>query len=197
MKKIAIFISGRGSNMQAIAQEVKSGILQNLCQIVLVFSNNCEAAGLQVARQSGLPVGCIESSGKKRTEFDREVINFLQPYQPDYIILAGYMRILSPLFIKAFEGKIINIHPADTRLHQGLHAYQWAFDNQLETTAITIHYVNEGVDTGQIIAQQTVDLKGAATLEEVEQRGLQTEYDLYSKTLAKLFTGGNHQTTTF
>lgn len=187
MKKIAIFISGRGSNMQAIAQEVKSGILQNLCQIVLVFSNNCAAAGLQIARQNGLPVGCIESSGKKRAEFDLEVINFLQPHQPDYIVLAGYMRILSPVFIKAYEGKIINIHPADTRLHQGLHAYQWAFENQLETTTITIHYVNEGVDTGQIIAQQTVDLKGAATLEEVEQRGLQAEYALYSKTLAKIF----------
>lgn len=187
MFRIAIFISGRGTNMQAITKEVNGGVLKGLCQIALVFSNKCDAAGLTFARQEGLPVACIESAGKKRSEFDRQVIELLQPYSVDYIILAGYMRILSPQFIRAYPSRIINIHPADTRQHQGQHAYQWAFTNQLSQTAITIHYVNEGVDTGQIIAQQTVNLTGATTLEEVEQRGLQTEYQLYSQTLANLF----------
>jgi phosphoribosylglycinamide formyltransferase-1 len=97
------------------------------------------------------------------------------------------MRILSSEFIRNFPQKIINIHPADTRLHQGLHAYEWAFQNQMSETKVTVHYVNEGVDTGQIIAQTTVDLSGAQTLDEVEQRGLAIEHQFYAQTLKELF----------
>ena len=97
------------------------------------------------------------------------------------------MRILSDVFIKKYSGKIINIHPADTDLHQGLHAYEWAFNNKMQETKITVHYVNEGVDTGKVIARARVDLKGAKTLEEVEKRGLAVEHKFYSQVLYKLF----------
>jgi len=102
------------------------------------------------------------------------------------VVLAGYMRILSPAFIQPFAGRIINIHPADTHLHQGLHAYEWAFENKLPETKITVHLVDEGLDTGPVLAQKTVDLRGVDTLAEVERRGLAVEHEVYAQTLAEL-----------
>ncbi|MCD6556851.1 MAG: phosphoribosylglycinamide formyltransferase [Bacteroidales bacterium] len=184
--KIVIFISGRGSNMEAILKECKNGILKGIADPVLVFSDKEEAKGLEKAKELGIKTASISAKGKKRQIFDREVINLLSDYEFDYIVLAGYMRILSDVFIKEYAGKIINIHPADTYLHQGLHAYEWAFENKLKETKITVHYVNEGVDTGKIIAQASVDLSGAQTLEEVEKRGLAVEHRFYSEVLKEI-----------
>jgi len=187
MHKIIIFISGRGSNMEAIVNETTSGILKGIAEIVLVFSNNPDAKGLEIAKAKGLKTHCIVSKGKDRQVYDKEVIEYLKSFQFDCIVLAGYMRILSDAFVCAYPGRIINIHPADTRLHQGTHAYDWAFKNKMESTLITIHYVNEGVDTGDIIAQAEVDLKGAQSLQEVEKRGLAVEHKFYPQTLKHLF----------
>jgi phosphoribosylglycinamide formyltransferase-1 len=152
----------------------------------LVFSDKKDAPGLKKAGKYSIKTASISAKGKSREEFDKEVINLLSKYNFDYIILAGYMRILSDIFVKKYAGKIINIHPADTNLHQGLHAYKWAFENKLPETKITVHYVNEGVDTGKIIAQKAVDLRGANTSEEVEKRGLAAEHEFYSLTLREL-----------
>jgi phosphoribosylglycinamide formyltransferase-1 len=187
MTRIAIFISGRGSNMKAIVAQCKSGILKGLAEPVLVFSNQPEAEGLVYAEKMGIKTASITSKGLKRTEFDKKVLNLLSEYNPDFIVLAGYMRILSPEFIQKYPKKIINIHPADTTKHQGLHGYEWAWENELEETFITIHYVDEGLDTGSIIAQEKVNLEGVKTLEEVEGRGLAVEHQLYSETLKKIF----------
>lgn len=182
-KRIALFISGRGSNMEAILKACHTGILQDIAEPVLVFSNRADAKGLLVAQAMGVETQVIESKGLKRLEFDAKVLDLLQTYQPNFIVLAGYMRILSPLLVQAYPQRIINIHPADTAQHQGLHGYEWAFDNKLPSTKITVHYVDEGLDTGNIIAQKTVDLSGANTLEEVEQRGLTAEHEFYSSVL--------------
>lgn len=182
-KRIALFISGRGSNMEAILKACHTGILQDIAEPVLVFSNRADAKGLAVAQAMGVETQVIESKGLKRTAFDAKVLNLLQVYQPNFIVLAGYMRILSPLLVQAYPQRIINIHPADTTQHQGLHGYEWAFDNKLASTKITVHYVDEGLDTGNIIAQKTVDLSGTNTLEEVEQRGLTAEHEFYSSVL--------------
>jgi phosphoribosylglycinamide formyltransferase-1 len=186
-KKIVIFISGRGSNMEAIIKNVQTGNLRDCCEIVLVFSNTQEARGLETARQLGIKATFIESKGKKREEFDREIVALLEPLQPDYLVLAGYMRLISPGLIQRYKNRIINIHPADTALYQGAHAYQWAFDNKLETTKITVHFVDAGMDTGPVIAQREVDLRGAKSLAEVEQRGLRVEHVFYSEVLEKVF----------
>ena len=186
-KRIAVFISGRGSNMEAIVRETRQGILKDVCEVVLVLSNKAGAKGLEIARQWNVPTAVIPSKGKSREAFEREVIAFLEPYRPDYIVLAGFMRILSPVFIRAYKNRIINIHPADTKLFQGVGGYEWAFKNKLTSTKITVHFVDEGVDTGPIIAQYEVDLKGAGTLEEVERRGLKAEHEFYSKALKELF----------
>lgn len=186
MKKIAIFISGRGSNMQAILEQCKNGVLKAKAQVVLVFANNPNALGLETAKSYGIPTATIDSKGKKRLAFDQEVIDLLADYEFDYIVLAGYMRVLSKTFVQAFKNKIINIHPADTHLHKGLHAYEWAFKEKLLHTKITVHYVDEGVDTGNIIAQAVVNLDGATSLEEVEKRGLAVEHRFYSEVLAEV-----------
>ncbi len=189
-KRIAIFISGRGSNMEAIARNVQTGLLKDCCEIVLVFSNKPQAKGLEIASGLGLPTASIPSKGKKREEFDAEVARLLEPYRVDYIVLAGFMRILSPVLIRAYPNRIINIHPADTKAFQGVGAYEWAWENRLEKTYITVHYVDEGVDTGPVIAQQEVDLRGADSLQEIERRGLAVEHQLYSKALRKVFIMG-------
>lgn len=191
MIKMVIFISGRGSNMEALIKATQEGILKGIAEPVLVFSNQPEAMGLTLAQALGVPTLSLDAQGLKRTAYDQKVIEILKDYAFEYLILAGYMRILSSEFIRNYPQKIINIHPADTRLHQGLHAYEWAFQNQMSETKITVHYVNEGVDTGQIIAQTTVDLSGAQTLNEVEERGLAIEHQFYAHTLKELFLNNN------
>jgi len=184
--RLAILLSGRGSNMLALAEAVRAGLLQGLAEVVVVFSNDPAAPGLDSAAALGLPTASLSSKGRKREEFDREVVAILQAYQPDYVVLAGYMRVLSPTFVRAFAGRIVNIHPADTHQHQGLHAYEWAFDNRLTETKITVHLVDEGLDTGPILAQRVVNLVGADTLAEVQHRGLAVEHVLYAETLREL-----------
>ena len=175
--------------MVALVKAVHQGVLQELAEVAVVFSNNPAAPGLETAAALDCPTASLSSQGRKRAEFDAEVVEVLNRYQPDYVVLAGYMRILSPTFIRAFQGRILNIHPADTHQHQGLHAYEWAFDNHLPETKITVHLVDEGLDTGPILAQHPVDLRGAETLAEVERRGLAVEHEVYAATLAELIKG--------
>jgi phosphoribosylglycinamide formyltransferase 1 len=178
--------------MVALVNAVQQGVLKGLAEVAVVFSNKPDAPGLETAAALGCPTASLSSQGRKRAEFDAEVVEALRQYQPDYVVLAGYMRILSPTFIRAFAGRIVNIHPADTHQHQGMHAYEWAFDNHLPETKITVHLVDEGLDTGPILAQHTVDLRGADTLAEVERRGLAVEHHLYAETLAELIKKERH-----
>ena len=99
------------------------------------------------------------------------------------------MKILSPDIIREFPKRIINIHPADTSLHQGLHGYDWVFEKKLETTKITVHYVDEGLDTGSVIGKKDVDISDCKTIEEVEQKGLKVEHKFYSECLREIFEG--------
>ena len=186
LPRLAILLSGRGSNMVALVEAVRHGVLRGVAEVAVVFSNHPDAPGLAVAAALGCPTASLAAQGKPRAAFDAEVAALLQTYQPDCLLLAGYMRILSPGFVRAFAGRIVNIHPADTHQHQGLHAYEWAFENHLPETKITVHLVDEGLDTGPILAQATVDLRGADTLAEVERRGLAVEHRFYAETIAEM-----------
>jgi phosphoribosylglycinamide formyltransferase-1 len=186
-KRVAILISGHGSNMEAIIKNSRNGILKDHCEIVLVLSNRENAEGLQIASSYGIETTCIISKGKKREDYDLELVSFLKQYELDYIVLAGFMRILSSAFIKTFKNRIINIHPADTDKFKGLGAYEWAFKNRLDSTKITVHFVDNGVDTGKVIGKCNVDLKDAKTLSEVKNRGLKVEHKFYSEMLEKVF----------
>lgn len=167
-------------------------LIQNLqnsqhCKIILVISNKEEAPGLERTEKLGIQSACIPS-GKT---FDDDLLSVLEKHNVNFIALAGFNRILSPKIVAQYQKKIVNIHPADTKLYKGLHGYKWAFETERKETTVTVHYVDEGVDTGEIIAQAPVNLQGTTTLEEVEQRGLKIEHALYSQTLKKLF-GGSH-----
>ncbi len=181
-------ISGRGSNMQAIIRNVNEGTLKDICEIQAVFSNKTDAAGLQIAKDYRIQTYCIPSKGKKRSTYNKLLYDYLESLDPDYIILAGYMKIISSDVIQRFRNRIINIHPADTALHQGLHGYEWAFENKLESTKITVHFVDEGLDTGNVIRKREVDISDCKTIEEIEQKGLKVEHQFYSECLKEIFT---------
>lgn len=182
--KIAVFISGRGTNMLSIAESVRSGVLNSLCEIALVFSDRPEAPGIVAAQTLHLPTAAIPSAGKTREAFETQVIGLLKRFSPDFIVLAGFKRILSPLFIRTYPARIINIHPADPACFRGLHGYSWAFERGMKTTKITVHFVDEGVDTGSIIAQREINLEGAKTIEDVEKIGLRAEHEFFPSVLA-------------
>jgi len=187
MKKVIIMISGRGSNMLAIARNVLEGKLKDLCQIQAVFSNDENAMGLETAKALGIRTQSINSKGKKRSTYNGLLLEWLKKENPDLIVLAGYMRIVPVDIIQAFPHRIINIHPADTSQHQGLQGYDWAWENKLASTKVTVHYVDEGLDTGSVIGKREVDLKGAESLEEIEKRGLTVEHKFYSECLKMVF----------
>ena len=174
--------------MKAIIKNVNDGILKELCEVMVIFSNKKDAPGLEIAESFGLDTKVIESKGKKRSTYNALLYEYLDSLDPDYILLAGYMKIISSNFVQRFRNRIINIHPADTALHQGLHGYEWAFENKLEKTKITVHFVDEGLDTGKVISKKEVDISDCKTIEEVEQKGLKVEHRFYSECLKEVFT---------
>jgi phosphoribosylglycinamide formyltransferase-1 len=186
-RRIAILASGRGSNMGALIESAQGGLLADRAEVAVVFSNNPDAEALVRARARGVITVCFDSRGKARDEYDGHLLELLEPYDLDYLVLAGYMRLLSAAVIARYPERIVNIHPADSRRHRGLHGYAWAFEQRLESTMVTVHLVDEGLDTGRILAQHSVDLSGAVSLAEVEQRGLAVEHRVYHQVLAELF----------
>jgi phosphoribosylglycinamide formyltransferase-1 len=182
-KRLVVLISGRGSNMQAIVRQTRDGILKNIAEVVAVISNKVTAAGLEFARQTGIETRVIPSKGKDRISFDRELLAAVQQFKPDLVVLAGFMRILTPEFIRPFKDRIINIHPADTDQFKGLGGYEWAWKQKLPETKITVHLVDEGVDTGRVLAKATINMQGLNSLHELEERGLQEEHRLYSRVI--------------
>ena len=187
-KKLIIFISGRGSNMEAILDACQGGVLKDLAEVVCVYSNKKNAAGLTKAADRNIQTHCISSFKKERAVYDNELLSWLNEQTFDYIILAGYMRVMSDFLVKAYPGRIVNIHPADTAKHQGLGAYQWAFDNRLSQTTITVHFVDEGLDTGQVIAKRDVPFTDIQTIEDVRNQGLAVEHEFYSEAIKILIT---------
>jgi phosphoribosylglycinamide formyltransferase-1 len=128
----------------------------------------------------------LEPAGRKRPAYDTALAELLASRQIDLVILAGFMRILSENVVDKYPGRMVNIHPADTAQHQGLHGYRWAFERGLPETWVTVHLVDRGLDTGPVLEKWRVDLAGATTIEEVERRGLAVEHEVYAAALAGL-----------
>ncbi|MBI2378860.1 MAG: phosphoribosylglycinamide formyltransferase [Deltaproteobacteria bacterium] len=188
MNRLVVLFSGRGSNLVAIQDAIVSGPLAGLARIEAAICNRVDAGGIERARALGVAVEVLPSKGRARDEYDEALLAKLREYSPDLIVLAGWMLILSPGFVRSFPSRIVNIHPADTRLHQGLHGYEWAMENRLQETLVTVHLVDEGLDTGPMILRAPVDLRGATTIGEVERRGLEVEHEVYAKAIAQLLS---------
>lgn len=190
-KRIVVFISRQGSNLNAILDNCyqQNGILKDLCEVILVVADRVTAVpGLEKAQHYGIPTKLIlKKNYKDNIAFSHELISELAPLYPDYVVLAGFMSILSHDFVKTFRNRILNIHPADPKLYKGPNGYKWAYQQFLPSTKITVQLVEEEVDNGNILAQQEVDLQGVRSLQDVISRGKAVEHQLYSQTLLKIF----------
>jgi phosphoribosylglycinamide formyltransferase-1 len=176
-RKIAILLSGRGSNFVAIHEAIQRSDLK--AEICCVVSNEPDAAGLSKAREFGLNAVSLPSRGIERAEYDRLLLATLRPYSPTLICLAGFMRIVSAGFLREYAGRVLNIHPALLPSFPGLHAQRQALQYGVRVSGCTVHLVDEGVDTGPILLQRAVEVLDGDTEETLSARILKQEHDLY------------------
>lgn len=184
MKRLGILISGRGSNFAAIADAIAAGRLE--AEIAIVISNRADAAGLQHARERGIPWTVAPSRGVDRAAHARQLIAILRAHQVDLVCLAGYMRLLDVSFIEAFRGRIINIHPSLLPSFPGLHAQKQALEHGVKITGCTVHFTDEGLDSGPIIMQAAVPVLEGDTVETLSARILKEEHRIYPEAIAKV-----------
>ena len=183
--KIGILISGRGSNMVALVDAVASGEIPD-SQVSVVISDKPEAIGLEKALERGVKAVVVERNGRTRVEHDAETIAVLKNCGVELVCLAGYMRLLSPDFVRAFLDRIVNIHPSLLPNFPGLDAQKQALDHGVKVTGCTVHYVDELLDHGKIILQKTVEILAGDTFESLSARILEREHRLYVQAVKTL-----------
>lgn len=182
MKNIAVFASGNGSNFQAIAEAAKKGRLK--AHLRLLVCDNLKAYVLERAKKFGIKTFLIDRrnySGKKA--FEDEIIRKLKAERIDLIVLAGFMRILSPNFIRQYRNRIINIHPALLPSFKGAHAIKDAFDYGVKLTGVTVHFVDEKIDHGPIILQEALRVREKDSLESLEEKIHRLEHKAYPRAI--------------
>lgn len=188
MKRIVILISGRGSNMQAL---LKVAAAQNWpAQIAAVISNQPSAAGLDVARAAGIAALSLNHRDyPDREQFDVALAELIDRYSPDVIVLAGFMRILTPAFVAKYFGRLINIHPSLLPSFPGLHTHQQAIDAGVKFHGATVHFVTAELDHGPIIAQAVVPVLDNDTEDTLAERVLEQEHQIYPQAVHDLILG--------
>jgi phosphoribosylglycinamide formyltransferase-1 len=182
MKNLGILLSGRGSNFEAIANNIACGKIPDT-RIAVVISNKADAGGIEVARRLGLIAMVIPSKGRQREEHDREVVSALQQHKVDLVCLAGYMRLLSPGFVQQFPRRVLNIHPSLLPSFPGLEAQQQAFAYGVKITGCTVHFVDEELDHGAIIVQRAIPVLDADDEHTLAARILEQEHLAYSEAI--------------
>ncbi|HUE22872.1 MAG TPA: phosphoribosylglycinamide formyltransferase [Bryobacteraceae bacterium] len=187
MKRLGILLSGRGSNFEAIADNVAAGKLP--AEIAIVISNRPEAHGLEAARRRGLPAVCIPSKGLDRNIYDALLAAELKKHAVDLVCLAGYMRLLSAGFIREFPGRVLNIHPSLLPSFPGLDAQHQALEHGVKVTGCTVHFVDEYLDAGPILAQAAVPVLDGDTLETLSARILKEEHRIYTEAIRIVLIG--------
>jgi len=182
-KVLGILASGRGSNMQVILENINAGRIAG--NIGVVISDHANAKVLEYATAAGIPAICIERKNfATKQEFEGAIADQLVHYKVELVVLAGFMRILSGYFINLFSGRIMNIHPSLLPAFPGLHAHQQVLDYGAKVSGCTIHFVDEGMDTGPIIMQQAVAVLPDDTADVLAQRIIKAEHALYSEAIA-------------
>ena len=187
--RLGILISGRGSNMVALAEAVREGRIPN-AEVAVVISDQPGAAGLESAKDLGLDTLVIERRGRSREEHDRETVAALKEHKVDLVCLAGYMRLLSSHFIETFPHRILNIHPSLLPCFPGLDAQRQTLAHGVKWSGCTVHFVDETLDGGPIIAQRIVPVLDGDTEESLSARILVEEHRLYAEALALVVSGG-------
>ncbi len=187
-KRVAILISGRGSNMSALIQAAKNADYP--AEIVAVIANKADAGGLDVARTQGIPAYAIPHRDyASKQQHEAAVSEALHTAKADIVCLAGYMRLLSPEFVREWEGKMLNIHPSLLPLFRGLHTHDQALEAGVRVHGCTVHFVTAGMDEGPIIAQTAVPVKTGDTADSLAEQVLSVEHETYARALALVATG--------
>jgi len=186
--RLGVLLSGRGSNFVAIADAIQTGKLTG-CEIVAVLSNIADAPGVATARERGLHTEVHVSKDVPRPEHDQKMIDALHMADVDFVILAGYMRLLSPEFIRAFPERILNIHPSLLPAFPGLHAQKQALDYGTKVTGCTVHFVDEVMDHGVIILQHMVNVEDGDDESALSARILEQEHLAYPEAIARVLSG--------
>ena len=188
MKRLGILLSGRGSNFIAIADAIKQQRLRST-EIAVVLSNVAAAPGIAAAQQRGLPAFVIESKGRNRAEHDSEMAARLRQHKVDLVCLAGYMRLLTPEFVRAFPNRILNIHPSLLPAFPGLDAQAQAIDYGVECSGCTVHFVDEALDHGTIILQRVVPVNESDDAATLSARILEQEHQAYPEAISRVLSG--------
>ena len=188
MKRLAFLVSGSGTNMENLIRKIKVGEVR--AEAAIVISNKPEVKALDRAKELGVPVAVVSHKDHATREaFDAAVARCLESHRIDLIVLAGFMRVLTEGFVKKFWGRIINIHPALLPDFPGAHAIKDAWDAKVKETGVTVHFVDCGVDTGKIILQRKVPVLPQDTLETLEIRVHDVEYEVYPEALKQVLSG--------
>lgn len=182
--RLAVLLSGRGSNFVALAEACETGELP--ARIALVLSNTEGAAGLEVARERGLAVAVVPHVDRSRMDHEQEVLEKLRGAEVDWVCLAGYMRILSRRFVEAFPERILNIHPSLLPSFPGLQVHEQALDYGVKVSGCTVHLVDARLDSGPIVLQRTVEVREHDTPGDLANRVLEQEHRAYKEALRRL-----------
>lgn len=178
MKKIVVLISGQGSNLQALIDAQQQGRMSG--QICAVFSNNAEAYGLERAELAGIAHHALDAKAyADRASFDAALAQAIDQYQPDLLVLAGYMRILSPAFVQHYAGRMLNIHPSLLPKYPGLHTHRQALENGDEEHGTSVHFVTDELDGGPVVLQAKVPVFAEDTEDDITARVQAQEHDIY------------------
>jgi phosphoribosylglycinamide formyltransferase-1 len=188
LRRLAILLSGRGSNFEAIANNVASGRVD--AEIAAVISNRPEAPGLEIARERALPAVVMASKGVPRDEYDRQLIVELRKRGAELVCLAGFMRLLTAEFCRAFPMRILNIHPSLLPAFPGLEAQRQALEHGVKISGCTVHFVDQHLDAGPIILQAAVPVLDDDTPDTLAARILQEEHRIYSEAIQMVLSGG-------
>lgn len=179
--RLGILISGRGSNFEAIANSIAQRKLD--AEIAIVIANKASAGGLEIARQRGIPMRAIPSQGMDREAYDKLLVDELRTHEVELVCLAGFMRLLSANFVRAFPNRVLNIHPSLLPAFPGLDAQRQALEHGVKVTGCTVHFVDEFLDSGPIIVQSAVPVLDRDTVETLSARILLQEHSIYSQAI--------------
>jgi phosphoribosylglycinamide formyltransferase 1 len=187
-KRIGVLLSGRGSNFEALADNVAAGRIPG-AQIAIVVSNRDGAPGIDKAIQRGMATRVIPSKGLEREAFDRQVVKVLKEHKVDLVCLAGYMRLLSPYFVAAFPDRILNIHPSLLPAFPGLESQRQALQYGVKFAGCTVHFVDENLDAGPIVLQAVVPVLDNDTEATLAERILAEEHRVYTEAVKIVLSG--------